>query len=64
MSRCVICEKALTDNNETQICSKCINDDEVTISFSNVRRLYILTESDIENGQLFTIYIKKLNNIS
>ncbi|AYV82456.1 MAG: hypothetical protein Hyperionvirus1_35 [Hyperionvirus sp.] len=59
MVQCINCNVTLRKNNLTKICPPCKNDDTVTITFTNARKLYKLTESDIDDAKLYAI---KVNN--
>ncbi|AYV81170.1 MAG: hypothetical protein Harvfovirus19_15 [Harvfovirus sp.] len=57
MTECINCCATLRKNNQTEICPKCKKDTTVTITFTNARKLYKLTESDIDDGNLYTINV-------
>lgn len=64
---CYYCKKVLTTINcynyfmgENRLCNKCVNDDTVVLSYSAIKKLYMITEteSELQNNDIFCITIR------
>lgn len=54
---CKCCGKNISKNADVCICSDCKFDDDMTLSATNAKKLYGLTNDDLNNGDFFTFEV-------